>query len=198
MADKLKLALVGCGAISQVHLNGIRQGAPEIEITAAVDTDSARAQSMASQADARAYTSLEQALVEGDFDAVDLMLPHRMHEDATIQSLAAGKHALLEKPMAPSVDACERMLAAWKRTDRVFMVAENAQYWPDVLTAKASIADGEIGEVVTGRASIFFPNILTWIVGEMRCGRVWNITTSTPIWLLPAELTTCGSTRMRN
>ena len=80
--DRLKLAFVGCGAISSMHLMGIREGAPRIDVTAAVDTDLERAKSVAEPTGAAIYSSLEQALAEGEFDAVDLMLPHHLHEEA--------------------------------------------------------------------------------------------------------------------
>jgi len=157
VVDKLRIAVVGCGAIAKVHLPAIRQGAPEIEIAAVVDVDGERAAAMAGDTGATAFTSFDDALASGTFEAVDLMLPHQLHEPLAVQAFEAGQHVLLEKPMAPTVDACERILAAWRKTDRVFMVAENAQYWPDVLAAGELIADGAIGEIVTGRASIFFP-----------------------------------------
>ncbi len=158
---RLKLAFVGCGAISSMHLLGIREGAKQIEITAVVDTIPEHAKAVAEQTGAAVYSSLEQALAEGDFDAVDLMLPHHLHEEAAMAAFEAGKHVLLEKPMAPTPDACARILAAAARaaeeSGSVFMVAENAQYWPEVVTAKRLIEDGAIGEVVTARGCIFFP-----------------------------------------
>lgn len=164
--SKVKMAMVGCGAISEVHLHGIAEGAPEIEITAAVDVDPARAAAMAEKTGARPFASLEQALAEGDFDAVDLMLPHQLHERFAVASLAAGKHVLLEKPMAPTPEACARILEAAREADTVFMVAENAQYWPEVVEARKLIDAGAIGEVVTGGASIFFPALPEYYGGD--------------------------------
>ena len=107
----VKLALVGCGAISEWHRMGL-ESVPEIEITTAVDVDPARAEAVAEKTGATVFTSLDAALENGDFDAVDLMLPHHLHEALAIQVLDAGKHVLLEKPMAPTVEACDRILAA--------------------------------------------------------------------------------------
>ena len=109
MSAKLTLALVGCGAISQLHLPAVRKGAPRTEITAVVDTDAARAQAMAERTGARPLTSLDAALAAGGFDAVDLMLPHHLHEEIAVRCFAAGKHVLLEKPMANDADACARI-----------------------------------------------------------------------------------------
>lgn len=161
----LTMALVGCGAISRMHLPAIREGAPAIRITAAIDPDPARAGAVAAETGARAFTSLDEALAAGGFDAVDLMLPHHLHEDVAVRAFAAGKHVLLEKPIATTLDACERILAAARRAGTVFMVAENAQYWPEVVTAQALLRDGAIGDVVTARASFAIPPIPAYYGG---------------------------------
>src|SRR5690348_10440762 len=97
----LDLALVGCGAIARYHLDGIKERARRIRVTAAVDRDRARAEQVAAETGAQVFTSLEDALAGGRFDAVDIMLPHDLHEAATVAALRAGKHVLCEKPMAP-------------------------------------------------------------------------------------------------
>jgi predicted dehydrogenase len=71
--------------------------------------------------------------------------------------LEGGKHVLLEKPMAPTLDACDRILATAAHSGTVFMVAENAQYWPEVAAVRDLLVDGAIGDVVTAHADTFFP-----------------------------------------
>lgn len=166
MTDTLKLALVGCGAISPMHLFGIREGAPEIEITAAIDPDPERARAVAESTGARPFASLDEALEAGGFDAVDLMLPHHLHEAGALQAFAAGRHVMLEKPMAPSLPACERILEAAAKAGTVFMVAENAQYWPEVGIVSELLEAGAIGELVTARASLFFPPLGDYYAGD--------------------------------
>jgi predicted dehydrogenase len=157
MDRELTLALVGCGAIAEMHLMGIAARAPEIRITAVVDPVAERAAAMAARTGARAFASLADALAGADFAAVDLMLPHQLHEAGAIEAFAARKHVLLEKPMATTVAACERILAAARAAGTVFMVAENAQYWPEVLRAKSLLDAGAIGEVVAARATVNLP-----------------------------------------
>ena len=166
MSTRLRLALVGCGAISQLHLPAIRKGAPRTEIVAVVDTDAARARAMAERTGARPFKSLDDALADGAVDAVDLMLPHHLHEGAALRCFAAGKHVLLEKPMANDVAACARILDAARRAGTVFQVAENTQYWPEVLTAKKLLDDGAIGDVITARASFAIPPMKEFYGGE--------------------------------
>ena len=153
MPAPLKLALVGCGAIARYHLDGINEHAPQIQVTATIDLDAEKANTFATETGAQAFTSLAEALSEGDFDAVDIMLPHDLHEEIALQCFAAGKHVLLEKPMAPDLAACERILAAAANVDLVFMVAENSQYWPEVVKARELIQHGAIGDIITARAA---------------------------------------------
>lgn len=118
-----------------------------------MDPDRARAEEVAAQTGAQVFTSLEEAIAKGEFDAVDILVPHDLHEALARQAFQAGKHVLLEKPMAPTPEACERVLADARSAGTVFMVAENAQYWPEVVRAKELIDAGAIGEAITARAN---------------------------------------------
>ena len=130
-------------------------------MTAVVDANAANAESMAERTGAPAFASLEEALAKGDFDAVDLMLPHDLHEEAATASFEAGKHVCLEKPMAHDLESAERILAtAARHPDQVFMVAEQAQYWPDIARARELIEAGSIGDVVTARACFYDPQTI--------------------------------------
>ncbi|MCC7264520.1 MAG: Gfo/Idh/MocA family oxidoreductase [Candidatus Latescibacteria bacterium] len=153
MPDTLRLALLGCGAIARYHLDGIKEQVPRIQVSATIDLDQAKAEQFAAETGARAFTSLEEALAWGGFDAVDIMLPHDLHERCALQVFAAGKHVLLEKPMAPTLEGCARILAAAKEAGTVFMVAENAQYWPEIVKAREVIQSGALGEIITARAA---------------------------------------------
>ena len=182
MTDKLKLALVGCGAIARYHLDGINESAPRIQVTAAIDPDMEKAASYAAETGATTYTSLEEALQDGDFDAVDIMVPHDLHEELALQAFAAGKHVLLEKPMAPTLDGCQRILDAASEArkqypDLVFMVAENSQYWPEIVLAKELIDEGRIGDIITARAAFvlelpptFFTDPNAWRFSATKTG----------------------------
>jgi predicted dehydrogenase len=169
----LKLALVGCGAISKMHIPAIAEGARRTVITAVIDKDLARAEATACTTGANAFGSLKDAIAHGGFDAVDLMLPHRAHEEAAVHCLAAGLHVLLEKPLSTTVAACDRILAAAQRAGTVFMVGENTQYWPEVLTAKQLLQEGAIGDVITARGSFAIPP-LPQFYGEPGAWRLEN------------------------
>jgi predicted dehydrogenase len=162
----LRLAFVGCGAIAEWHLHAIRQGGTRIQVVAAIDPDPVRAQAIADQTGARVFGSLEDAVRAGGFDAVDIMVPHHLHEAVATEALSAGLHVLLEKPMAPTLDACDRILRAAADAGTTFMVAENAQYWPEVVLAQQLIEEGTLGEVITARACCFVPPLDDFYGGE--------------------------------
>jgi UDP-N-acetyl-2-amino-2-deoxyglucuronate dehydrogenase len=158
------VAMVGCGAISEWHRRALAQR-PDLALRAAVDPDRARAEAVALETGAAPFASLDEALAAGGFEAVLLLVPHRLHEPLALRALDAGLHVLLEKPMAPSLDACERILGAAARSKRTFMVAENAQYWPEVRIARELIEAGAIGEVLTAEARLFFPPLPAYYGG---------------------------------
>lgn len=151
-SQPLKIALVGCGGIAQAHWKGIQTHTTQLVVSAVVDTDPERAAAMAEQTGGRPFTSLTDALAEGDFAAVDIMLPHNQHESAAVAAFAAGKHVVLEKPMSTDPASCARILAAAEQAGTVFMVAEQAQYWPDARQVQGLIQAGAIGEIITARA----------------------------------------------
>ena len=153
----LRLALVGCGNIARAHWWGIQNHAPRIQVTACVDSDFARASAMAEETGGEAFSSLEDALTHGEFDAVDLMLPHDAHEHACMLAFEAKKHVCLEKPISTDIDSAERILHEGKKAGIVLMVAEQAQYWPDIHKARELLDEGKIGQILTAHASFYDP-----------------------------------------
>ncbi len=156
VSNKLRMAFVGCGGIADLHWQGIQTVADPVRVTAAVDTDAERRTGMALRTGAKPFATLDEALRKGNFDAVDVMLPHDLHEGAALACLEAGKHVLLEKPLAHTLDSAERIIAFAKGfPDQVFMIAEQSQYWTDVIEARKLIDTGAIGRVLNARACFY-------------------------------------------
>lgn len=137
------------------------QCAGVITVTACVDSSAARAQQLADKIAAAGFpkpatfTSLAAAIECGGFEAVDLMLPHHLHLPLSKQCFDAGLHVLLEKPLAAKLDDALELLSAGRKAvsgGLAFMIAENSQYWPEVLCAKRLIDEGAIGTVLSARA----------------------------------------------
>ena len=157
----VRLCIVGCGVIVDSHLLAIAAASPaEFVVTALVDPDVAAREKIAARVAAELgteapaqFASLTEAL-EADpdaamFEAVDLLVPSigTLHEDISIEAMRAGRHVLLEKPVAVSMDSAARILAAGQElmAAKVFMVAENSQYISEIVAAQKLIRDGAIG-----------------------------------------------------
>jgi len=152
MGPTLRVAIVGCGAIAEWHWTALRTAATRTRVTACVDPEPSRAQALAVKTGGKAYGALGDVLADDVADAVAIMVPHHLHERLALEAFHARRHVLLEKPMAPDLAACERIVAAARDAKTVFMVAENAQYWPGVARARELLAEGAIGRLVTARA----------------------------------------------
>jgi predicted dehydrogenase len=149
---QLRLGLVGCGAIAAWHHDAVDRRAERTVVTACIDPDRDRAEAMATRSGAATFASLDDALAADAFDAALVMVPHDRHEEVALAVLAGRKHLLLEKPVAHELAAAERILAAGAEADVVFQVAENAQFWPEVVAVQRLLADGAIGDVITARS----------------------------------------------
>ena len=78
------------------------------------------------------FDCLDECLSWGEFDASVVMLPHHLHEKAASALLSAGKHVLLEKPLAHTLASCKKLLRVAEKSSALFMVGENSAHWPEV------------------------------------------------------------------
>ncbi len=85
-------------------------------------------------------------------DAVDICTPTDLHKPLALRALAAGKHVLVEKPMALSSADCAAMIEAARDAGRVLMVAQVLRFFPEYAVARAKVLSGELGAV---RAATF-------------------------------------------
>src|SRR5207253_130130 len=76
---------------------------------------------------------------------VDVCYPSHAHEPLAVAALAAGKHVLVEKPLALSLDAAERILAAWRASGRMLMVGHVLRFWPEYVALAEVVASERIG-----------------------------------------------------
>ncbi len=146
MAEPIGIALVGAGWAGNRHATAYRALADRGRIVAVVDSRRAVAEARAGEWDAALATDdLATALDRPDVQAVDICLPHTLHAATAQAALATGKHVLIEKPFATSLDEADAMIAAAARARRIVMVAENVRYDPVYLRMTELIFSGAIG-----------------------------------------------------
>ena len=145
--DKVRIAIVGCGNISQLSAPGYLEH-PNCEVYAFCDDVPGRAEARAKQwgISPKIYADFDHVLNDSNVDAVELLIPHHLHLPMTLAALAAGKHVSCQKPMSRSVAEADEMIAAAGRAKTRFRVTENFIYYPPVLKAKELLDSGAIGE----------------------------------------------------
>lgn len=140
----MKFAIVGAGAIAQLRKAAIDllEGS---SLAGVFDMLPERATALAGGA--RTYATFDELLADAGVETVILCTPPDSHADMAIAAAEAGKHVIVEKPMAPTTKDCKRMIAAAKKNDRVLTVGFNHRYFPAVKEIRASIASGRLGEI---------------------------------------------------
>lgn len=146
----MKVALFGCGWIQEFHARGVLARGDELVAVANHRQESARAFAEKFQIP-RVTTDWEELARDPEVEAAIVATPNYLHAPQAIALLEAGKHVLVEKPMAVSVAECDAMIAAAHRGGARVMVAHCWRFHPDVLAVRDRIAAGEFGEVVKTR-----------------------------------------------
>ena len=154
----MKFGLIGYGLWGQHHAASIvKASGAELAAIACGDGASAEAAHKA-YPDVPVYADYRELLARDDIDAVDVVVPNHLHCEVAVAALDAGKHMLLEKPMALSVDECDRIIAAAKRNDRVVTIGHEFRLSTQWGALKEIIDAGEIGEPLYANVSLFrFP-----------------------------------------
>lgn len=152
----IKACLIGCGRVAKSHIEGALQVKDKISIVAAVDPEIDRANEFCRDYNIeKAFTSFEDACKNAEFNAVDICLPNHLHREFTIKAAEAGKHILLEKPMANTRKECEDMIAAADKHNVKLMIGQSRRYFDSVLKSKEMVASGEIGKLVSVSANLY-------------------------------------------
>jgi predicted dehydrogenase len=141
----MKVGVIGLGWPGQQHVTAVRQLAGEFELAAVCDAAAERLKPFEGQCPV--YSDADSLLADPNVEVVVLALPHHLHEPMAVKALEMGKHVLVEKPMARTVEECERMIAAAEKNDRILMVAQNWRFQPWCVAAKHIVQSGELGSI---------------------------------------------------
>lgn len=151
--DKLRVGFIGTGRISDLHALAYLDD-ERAEIAAVCDRNLELAQARGRQwnvPENRIFSDYEDMLALEHIDLVEILLPHHLHYQATLDAAAAGKNISVQKPMALSVAQADEMIDAAKAAGVILKVYENFIFYPPVQRAKALIDHGEIGDPLTIR-----------------------------------------------
>jgi predicted dehydrogenase len=145
--EPVKLAYIGAGGIAQSHLRAIA-GADEIEVVAVADIILERAEETAKEwGIPHVYQDYKEMLEKEDIEAVSVCTYNQAHRVPTVDALRAGKHVIVEKPMAATLEDATAMVRAARETGNLLMVAVWTRFSPLRQAAKAIVDAGTLGEI---------------------------------------------------
>jgi predicted dehydrogenase len=149
--EQLRVGIIGCGA-GVFHLQGYQEE-PRAKVVALAGLDTDRCQSLAKKFDVpRIYRDYRELLEQDDIDAVSVAVPNNLHAPVAIAAFEAGKHVLIEKPLARHTEEAERMVAAAREHDRILAIAFQRRTRHDVQLVRQQIESGEFGRIYYAKA----------------------------------------------
>lgn len=158
------IGIIGCGKISQVRHIPEFHSNPRARLVGYYDLNAARAEQMAARYGGKVYSSIDEMLADPAIDAVAVCTANSCHAGDTIAALKAGKHVLCEKPMAVTIEDCEKMVATARECGRCLMIDQNQRYALAHAHARQLIKEGAIGRVITFRTTFGHSGPETWSI----------------------------------
>jgi predicted dehydrogenase len=173
---RLGVGIVGAGSFGARHAEAIA-ALDGVELVAALRTDPSALAEFTARYGGRPYTDLNALLADPAVEAVVIATPHHLHTGAVEAAARAGKHILLEKPMAPTLAECDRILSAVAQAGVTLMPGHTSQFAPAYQLAKAMLDSGELGDIVLGISSMskfwFEHNRRAWHLDRTTGGGMW-------------------------
>jgi UDP-N-acetyl-2-amino-2-deoxyglucuronate dehydrogenase len=150
---KFRIALIGCGRISKNHFEAIDQ-IDGLELVAVCDSDSERAEQAGKQWGVPHYTSYEKMLKESKADIVTIATPSGLHAEQGIEAASAGKHVVMEKPMAISLTGADSLVHACDKAGVQLFVVKQNRLNPPVQLLKSAVDRNRFGRIYMASCTV--------------------------------------------
>jgi predicted dehydrogenase len=180
----IRIGLIGCGTIGRLHAEGYRLAADLAQLAVCCDEWSEEAaRNVAEPAGADVTTRWQDVIARDDVDAISLCMPHYQHVEIALAAAQAGKHMLVEKPMAMNLREAKAIVAAAERAGVVLMVGQNQRFMADHQAVKELLDRDAIGRIVAVRfdCNQFLKNMYpegNWIFSKAKSGGGMVISTA--------------------
>ena len=147
----IRVALLGSGYVQEFHARAVHEH-PSAELVAVANWREQSATALAERyAIPHVTTDWNEIVETTDVDAAIVATPNALHAPQSVALLRAGKHVIVEKPMATSVAECDEMIDVSRASGALLMVAHCWRFRDEVLAMRERVASGELGEVVKTR-----------------------------------------------
>ena len=150
--DRLKTAVIGYGKVAHTHVEALAS-IPESEFVAVCGRDAAKVRGFAEQYRVRSYTSVDE-MVGAGVQAVVVATPHPAHASVTTAALRAGAHAIVEKPLASSLEDCDAMIGAAREGGRTLAMISQRRLYAPTRRVREAIDAGKLGRPVLGTVTM--------------------------------------------
>ena len=148
------MAIVGCGTIAPTHVDAITaEPGIGVRVVACCDIDDVMAREFGEKYGIPAVTWAD-LLADPAVDAVSICTPSGVHADLGVETMRAGKHVLIEKPLDITPDACERLIDAQRESGKVLACVSQHRFDPATIFVREAIQRGDIGAVALAEARI--------------------------------------------
>src|ERR1019366_7163009 len=129
-SEKVRVGLVGAGYVSAYHIRALKT-LSNVEIVGIADLNQDRARQMAAPHGIPVFRSLEEMRAANPH-VIHVLTPPDTHCDLTLEALGMGCHVFVEKPMAPTLEECDRMISRAREAHRILSVNHSARMDPVV------------------------------------------------------------------
>jgi predicted dehydrogenase len=151
---RIRVGFIGGGRIADLHALAYRNN-PNAQLYAVCDIAEETARSRVEEWGAeRWYTDYRQLLGDEAVDGVEILTPHHLHAEMAVAALEAGKHVSLQKPPTVNLAEMDRVIAAARRSGKLFRVCENFRYYPPYNKARQLMDEGVIGQPLSIRVKV--------------------------------------------
>lgn len=170
----LRTAVIGCGVFGTYHVRAYAEH-PRSELVLLCDLQESRARRLARRFGCDYTTRTAEVARRDDIQAVSIATPDFAHTQVALQMIRAGKHLLIEKPLATTVREARRIVEAARRAGVRVMVDFHNRFSPPFVKAKEAVEAGTLGRVVSGFARLSNRAVvpLKWLSWAGRSGPQW-------------------------
>lgn len=167
----MKVGLLGSGFMGGTHARAFAK-LPDVDVVSVSSRSEEKAKALADEVGAVATTDPMSVIHHDDVEAVSITLPTHLHKEYTLAALEAGKHVLLEKPFALTVEDCDAMIAAQQQSGAILMVAHVLRFWPAYIEMIKYVQLGKLGKPLSAVASRLstVPGWADWFTDPAKSG----------------------------
>ena len=165
MSKKIKAALIGCGMIADTHLTALLNAGANV--VGVYDANLDRAAGFAAARGMKAYNSMDE-LLSDDITVVSVCTPSGTHASLAETIMEHGKYAIVEKPMALTVEECARIIEVEKKTGRFCAPISQLRFSPVFRQVRTAIEEGRFGRMIMGLLSMKYYRAPSYYAGSWR------------------------------